>query len=81
LQLMQWTLRYSPLQGNCLSRSLTLWWLLRQQGLEGTLRIGTRFKDGRFQAHAWVEYDGQPLNEEPQVYHTFTVFAQTIKPL
>jgi hypothetical protein len=78
---MQWTLRHSPFRGNCLSRSLTLWWLLRQQGLEGTLRIGTRFKDGQFQAHAWVEYDGQPLNEEPQVYYTFTVFAQAIKPL
>ncbi len=66
--------------GNCLSRSLTLWWLLRHQGLCADLRIGTRQLDGNFQAHAWVEYNGYPLNESTQVHEQYIAFEQKIVP-
>lgn len=60
-QWMRYVKRNGPYRGNCLSRSLVLWWLLRRQGIETELRIGTRLDDGRFHAHAWVEKRGQAL--------------------
>jgi Transglutaminase-like superfamily len=38
----------------CLPRSLTLWWLLRQRGIESELRIGVRRDGEHVVAHAWV---------------------------
>lgn len=66
--------------GNCLSRSLTLWWLLRRQGIECDLRIGVRREQAQLQGHAWIEYKGYPLNEQPQVHQHYAVFAETILP-
>lgn len=60
--------------GNCLSRSLMLWWLLRRQGVDSALRIGVRTVDGQFQAHAWIEYQGQPLHEIQDVHQHYTAF-------
>ena len=71
---------YGVHEGNCLSRSLVLWWLLRRQGIESKLRIGTRTTGGEFEAHAWVEYDGHPLNEDQDVYERYAVFSEAIQP-
>ena len=60
---------YSPLHYTCLEESLGLWYLLRKQGIVSTLRIGVRKADGRFEAHAWVEYGGEALNQ-PEAAHT-----------
>ena len=52
----------------CLQVSLALWWLLARQGIASELRVGIR-KDGeKFEAHAWVECGGVPLND-PEVDH------------
>ena len=59
--------RYSPLPGNCLSRSLVLWWQLRRRGLAPALRLGASLAGGVFAAHAWVEYNGQALTDTPDV--------------
>jgi hypothetical protein len=72
--------QYGVHEGNCLSRSLVLWSLLRRQGIESDLRIGTRTAGGRFEAHAWVEYDGHPLNEDQDVYERYAVFSEAIQP-
>ncbi|HEY2646332.1 MAG TPA: lasso peptide biosynthesis B2 protein, partial [Candidatus Acidoferrales bacterium] len=48
---------------NCLERSMTLWWMLRRDGIRGELHIGARKESGRFEAHAWVELNGQVLND------------------
>ena len=69
-----------PYRGNCLSRSLILWWLLRRQGIESDLRIGVQNEAGRFQAHAWVEYQGRPLNASQQVHQRYVAFEQAIVP-
>ena len=63
--------RYSPLPGNCLSRSLVLWWQLRRRGLAPALRLGASLAGGTFAAHAWVEYDGQALNDSPDVIERY----------
>jgi hypothetical protein len=58
----------------CLPKSLVLWFLLRCQGIVADLQIGTRFKDGEFQAHAWVEYQGTIVGEQQDTSHPFTSF-------
>jgi len=52
-----------PYRGNCLQQSVTLWWLLQRQSIEGKIRFGARKDEGRLGAHAWVEVDGCALNE------------------
>jgi hypothetical protein len=72
--------RYTPFHATCLHRSLTLWWLLRRQGIPGDLRIGVRRQDGRFEAHAWVEYQSTVLNDTPDVNQRFAAFDEVIAP-
>ncbi|MEQ8742356.1 lasso peptide biosynthesis B2 protein [Parasphingorhabdus sp.] len=62
------------LNGNCLSQSLALWWLLARKGIATTLHIGAHRKEGEFKAHAWVELDGEPINARRLIrgkYQTF----------
>lgn len=59
--------RYSPLPGNCLSRSIVLWWRLRRRGLEPDLRLGVSLAGGTLAAHAWVEHGGRVLNDTVDV--------------
>lgn len=54
----------SPLRSSCLPRSLLVWWLLRREGIESTLRIGVLREGGAFGAHAWVEHDGRPVGDD-----------------
>jgi len=64
----------------CLTRSLLLRWLLRRYGTASDLRIGVRFEQGKLAAHAWVERDGIPLNERPEVVARFAAFDQPVTP-
>lgn len=59
----------------CLTRSLLLGWLLRRLGVESQLRIGVRLTQGVLDAHAWVEYEGVPVNDRPDVSVHFTSFG------
>lgn len=65
---------YAPYRGNCLSQSLTLFWLLRRRGVAADLRLGARMREGRFEAHAWVERDGTVLNDRGDVGERFSPF-------
>lgn len=65
---------HGPYAGNCLSRSLTLLWLLRAAGVAGELRVGARTADGRLEAHAWVEFEGKALNDAETVGSRFAPF-------
>jgi hypothetical protein len=58
----------------CLPRSLTLWRLLRSQGIEAELRIGVRREAARLDAHAWVEHGGLPLNDSSDVGDRYAAF-------
>ena len=79
LFLMRLVVRHSLYPGKCLSQSLTLWWLLKRQGIESDLRIGVRNVDGEFQAHAWVEYHEQPVNDADDVQSQFAAFDKAIR--
>ena len=54
--------RNLPWRANCLEQTLVLEWLLRRHRIAGTLRIGGRKDGDRFEAHAWVEFDGEILS-------------------
>lgn len=47
----------------CLDQSLALTSVLRQRGYRADLIIGAERKPTGFNAHAWVEIDGQALDE------------------
>lgn len=66
--------RRSLLPRNCLRESIVLWWLLRRQGISSDLRFGGRRQQGLFEAHAWVEFHGQVLNDTPDVSERFPPF-------
>ncbi len=53
--------RYAPLCATCLQKALVLGWLLRRRGIATTLRIGVSRSHGRFEAHAWLEREGEAI--------------------
>jgi hypothetical protein len=60
--------------GSCLDRSVALWFVLHQHGIDGNLRIGVARDGDAIDGHAWVEYRGQVLNDAPEVATRFAVF-------
>jgi hypothetical protein len=69
---------HGPTSPNCLVRSMTLWWILLREGVEGELHIGARKQDEQFEAHAWVELDGQILNDGDEVREDYALFDAPI---
>ncbi len=67
-----------PCRSNCLHRSLTLWCLLRGEGIDSQLRVGVRTGGGEFEAHAWVEYDGSVIDDHDDVQLRFLPFAEAL---
>ena len=63
---------------HCLTRSLLLDWLLQRHGVSSHLRIGVRVTQGRLCAHAWVEFEGLPLNDRADVALEFAPFADLL---
>jgi len=67
--------RYVCPGSTCLEKSLTLWQLLSSQGIDSTIRIGARKLTSEFEAHAWVERNGVPLNELDSPHQHYSAFA------
>jgi hypothetical protein len=65
----------------CLERALTLWAMLRQHGIEPTLCIGASKADGKFAAHAWVEYAGTVLNDSRYIREHYAVLTEVNFPI
>jgi hypothetical protein len=66
--------RHGAVRGNCLSKSIVLWRLLRHEGLGATLHFGGRKEGSLFEAHAWVELDGRTINDSEDVRERFAPF-------
>ncbi len=73
-------LRNAPYKGNCLSQSLALWCQLQRIGITADLRIGTRKEQGKFAAHAWIEYDGIPVSDSVALNGSFQSFDESFEP-
>ncbi len=59
---------------HCLSRSLCLWCWMRRSGLDPELRIGVRRgEQGAIESHSWVDLEGVPVDESPDVVTAFRV--------
>jgi len=67
--------RHTPCPVTCLTRSLLLEWLLGRRGVDAELRIGVRLYGTALDAHAWVEYAGMPVNDQPDVASRFVPFG------
>jgi hypothetical protein len=52
---------FYPGRAKCLEQSLTLYYLLRRHGIAAVYRQGVQAYP--FQAHAWVEYRGEVIND------------------
>lgn len=70
--------RHLPFKTNCLEQSLVLWWLMRRQGLAAELRIGGRKVVDRFEAHAWVEFEGSVLSDWSEEHLHFVPFDGSV---
>lgn len=68
---------YSPWPSACLTRSLTLMYLLRRRGVATDLKIGARLQNGALDAHAWIERDGVVLNDRAAVHNGYTELPKT----
>jgi Transglutaminase-like superfamily len=66
--------RRIPMKLTCLEESLALWFLLRREGIAAELRIGARKTGDKFEAHAWVECDGEALNQTEDPHTHYAVF-------
>ena len=80
-RMVKLAVKYSPPWASCLRKSLVLWYLLRRQGIDSDLRIGSRRNEGKFEAHAWIEYQGMVLNDTQDVRQRFVMFKQAIDKL
>jgi hypothetical protein len=65
-----------PGRARCLEQSLTLYLLLRRRG------IAARYCQGAqpypFQAHAWIEYQGEVINDVPEHAASFARFPEQL---
>ena len=67
--------RRHPLRSSCLPRTLVLWSFLRRRGIAADVRIGARCDSkGEFQAHAWLEWNGEVPNDAADVARPYLPF-------
>lgn len=60
----------------CLVQAVALNGMLERRRIRGSrIRIGVRMRDGRFAAHAWVEYAGQVLGDPAEIATQFDELA------
>jgi hypothetical protein len=72
--------RHGPVRATCLERSLVLAALLRRQGIASRVQIGVRKSGSGFEAHAWVEWQGEVLNDAADVGAHYVIFAVDAPP-
>lgn len=60
--------RRGPMEATCLRQSLLVYGLLRRRGLSPEIKLGVQGGTTGFDAHAWVELDGHPLEAQAQYF-------------
>jgi hypothetical protein len=67
-----WRFPTNP-RGNCLSRSLTLYFFGIRYGLPLQFHCGVRQVDGVLKGHAWLSLDGDPILEPDNPFAIYAV--------
>lgn len=80
VRMVDLTIARLPIPSACLSQSLTLWLLLRAQGVPSEVCIGVRPGGAPLDAHAWVEHEGRPLNETESVVSSYAALRRGAAP-
>ena len=63
---------YGVFRPACLARSIALHRLMQARGInDGRVQIGVILQDGHLAAHAWVEYSGEILGDDPHIVSRF----------
>jgi Transglutaminase-like superfamily len=71
--------KWHIVRSTCLSCSLVLWRLLLRQGIDSDVRIGVRRgMSGEVEAHAWIEWNGEVLNDCADIAAHYVPFSGTI---
>ena len=79
VQMVAAAYRLYPLHSSCLPRTIVLWSLLRRRGITADVRIGVRCDShGEFQAHAWLEWNGEVLNDAAEVGSQYLTFNRPV---
>jgi hypothetical protein len=65
---------FIPYGRKCLDRSLVLFYQLKREGVPVALRVGASARP--FVAHAWVEYNGQPVNEHRESIKDYSLLLE-----
>jgi hypothetical protein len=63
------------IRASCLPQALTLWFLLRRRSVDAQLQLGAAAV-GPFVAHSWVEVEGRPVAQAPDVAVTYPPFPE-----
>ncbi|MCC6930671.1 MAG: lasso peptide biosynthesis B2 protein [Gemmatimonadaceae bacterium] len=64
---------FGVIRPTCLVQSMALMKMLQRDGLDGgRIRIGVRDRQGKVEAHAWVEYGGEVIGDFGEHVATFT---------
>jgi hypothetical protein len=68
---------YGAFRPKCLVRSRALRQLLDRAGIAGAeVRVGVQLSNGHFSAHAWVEYGGQVVGDDPAFVARFSPITE-----
>lgn len=71
--------KFGILRPQCLVRSIALHRMLCFHGVAGAfVRFGVRTRDGEFESHAWVEYDGWVIGDDVRHVRTFSLLDELI---
>ena len=71
--------RRQPLRSSCLPRTIVLWSLLRRRGIATDIRIGASSNSqGELQAHAWLEWNGEVINDVADVGSQYVPFNRPV---
>jgi hypothetical protein len=73
--------REGLIHGQCLEKSVVLWFLLSRRRVPAELRIGVRQATKGFEAHAWVEVQGTIVNDSDDVLQNYVSFKEDIASL
>lgn len=70
--------RRSAFEAACLERALATWFLLRREGIESDLLMGTGFTGDGFRAHTWVQVQNQVVSERVDPRLRYAAFGRPI---